>query len=188
MWCLDDIGRVNWDWVGPPAWERACFNSPEWSGGSSAVKTEPPQIVLLLLLFRTRQLERDSGAKQRLDRTFKYLSYITDQCRVKTLCGSTGQESPLHFTCSCCEPRDSTWRKQEASLVSPLSTRKLTRVNGKMSVPCRWRSGTNCSSADTESPFGSRKSAQCTLLVAGCQSAGPPERWWKDADSVGENE
>ena len=51
MWCPDDIGQDSWDWVGPPAWGRACFNSPEWSGGSSPVKTEPPQIVLLLLLF-----------------------------------------------------------------------------------------------------------------------------------------
>ena len=50
MWCPDDIGRDSWDWVGPPAWERACFNSPEWGGGSSPVKTETPQIVLLLLL------------------------------------------------------------------------------------------------------------------------------------------
>ena len=50
MWCPDDIGRDSWDWVGPPAWWRACFNSPEWGGGSSPVKTEPPQIVLLLLL------------------------------------------------------------------------------------------------------------------------------------------
>ena len=49
MWCLDDIGRDSWDWVGPPAWGRACFNSPEWGGGSSPVKTEPRQIVLLLL-------------------------------------------------------------------------------------------------------------------------------------------
>ena len=37
MWCPDDIGRDSWDWVGPPAWERACFNSPEWGGGSSPV-------------------------------------------------------------------------------------------------------------------------------------------------------
>ena len=51
MWCPDDIGRDSWDWVGPPVWERACFNSPEWGGGSSPVKTEPPQIVLLLLLL-----------------------------------------------------------------------------------------------------------------------------------------
>ena len=50
---LDDIGRDSWDWVGPPAWERACFNSPEWGGGSSPVKTEPLQIVLFLLLFWT---------------------------------------------------------------------------------------------------------------------------------------
>ena len=51
MWCPDDIGRDSWDWVGPPAWERACFNSPEWGGGSSPVETEPPQIVFLLLLL-----------------------------------------------------------------------------------------------------------------------------------------
>ena len=51
MWCPDDIGRDSWDWVGPPAWGRACFNSPEWGGGSSPVKTEPHQIVLLLLLL-----------------------------------------------------------------------------------------------------------------------------------------
>ena len=50
MWCPDDIGRDSWDWVGPTAWRRACFNSPEWGGSSSPVKTEPPQIVLLLLL------------------------------------------------------------------------------------------------------------------------------------------
>ena len=50
MWCPDDIARDSWDWVGPPAWGRECFNFPEWSGGSSLVKTEPPQIVLLLLL------------------------------------------------------------------------------------------------------------------------------------------
>ena len=49
MWCPDDIGRDSWDWVGPPAWGRACFNSPEWGGGSSPVQTEPLQIVLLLL-------------------------------------------------------------------------------------------------------------------------------------------
>ena len=51
MWCPDDMGRDSWDWVGPPAWERACFNSPEWGGGSSPVKTERHQIVLLLLLL-----------------------------------------------------------------------------------------------------------------------------------------
>ena len=51
MWCPDDVGRDSWDWVGPPARGRACFNSPEWGGGSSPVKTEPPQIVLLLLLL-----------------------------------------------------------------------------------------------------------------------------------------
>ena len=49
MWCLYDIGRDSWDWVGPPAWGRACFNSPEWGGSYSPVITEPLQIVLLLL-------------------------------------------------------------------------------------------------------------------------------------------
>ena len=44
MWCPDDIGRDSWDWVGPPAWERACFNSPERGGGSSPVKTELPRL------------------------------------------------------------------------------------------------------------------------------------------------
>ena len=38
MWRLDDVGRDSWDWVGPPAWGRACFNSPESFGGSSPVK------------------------------------------------------------------------------------------------------------------------------------------------------
>ena len=49
MWCPDDMERDCWDWVGPPAWVRACCNSSEWGGGSSPVKTEPHQIVLLLL-------------------------------------------------------------------------------------------------------------------------------------------
>ena len=52
MWCPDDTRRDSWDWVGPPAWVRACFHSPEWGGGSSPVKTEPHQIVLLLLLLK----------------------------------------------------------------------------------------------------------------------------------------
>ena len=58
MWCPDDTGRDSWDWVGPPAWGRACFNSPEWGGSSSPVKMEPPQIVLLLLLL-TRSFRRN---------------------------------------------------------------------------------------------------------------------------------
>ena len=45
MWCLDDIGRGSWDWVGG---EYA--STPQSGvGGSSPVKTEPPQIGLLLL-------------------------------------------------------------------------------------------------------------------------------------------
>ena len=51
MWCPDDIGRDSWDWVGPPARETARCKTPEWGGGSSPVKTEPLQIVLLLLFF-----------------------------------------------------------------------------------------------------------------------------------------
>ena len=56
MWCPDDKGRDSWDWVGPPAWERACFNSPEWGGGSSPVKTQPPKLYyccccLVVVLF-----------------------------------------------------------------------------------------------------------------------------------------
>ena len=38
MWCPDDIKRVSWGWVGPPTWERACYKSPEWGGGSLPVK------------------------------------------------------------------------------------------------------------------------------------------------------
>ena len=56
VWCPDDTGRDSWDWAGAPAWGRACFNSPEWGGGSSPVTTEPHQIVLLLLLLFRRQL------------------------------------------------------------------------------------------------------------------------------------
>ena len=53
MWCPDDIGRESWDWVGPPIWERACCNSPEWGGGSSPIKkqSQPPKTVLLLLFW-----------------------------------------------------------------------------------------------------------------------------------------
>ena len=51
IWCPDDIGRDSWDFGGPPAWGRACFNSPESGGGSPPVKTEPPQTVLMLLFL-----------------------------------------------------------------------------------------------------------------------------------------
>ena len=52
MWCPDDIGRDSWDWVGPPAWERACFNSPGWGGGSSPVKNgaSPDCIVVVVVV------------------------------------------------------------------------------------------------------------------------------------------
>ena len=50
MWCPDDIGRESWDWAGRLLGRRACSNSPEWGGDSSPVKTEPPQIVSVLLL------------------------------------------------------------------------------------------------------------------------------------------
>ena len=52
MWCPDDIGRDSWDWVGPPAWERACFNSPEWGGGSSPVKNgaSPDCIIVVVVV------------------------------------------------------------------------------------------------------------------------------------------
>ena len=49
-WCPDDNGRDSWDWVGPPAWERARFNSPEWGGGSSPVENgaSPDWIIVVV--------------------------------------------------------------------------------------------------------------------------------------------
>ena len=54
MWCPDDIGRDSWDWVGPLAWGRARFTSPEWGGSSSPVKTEPRQVGINVVLDRRR--------------------------------------------------------------------------------------------------------------------------------------
>ena len=57
MWCLDDTGRDSWDWVGPPPWEGAWFNSPERGGGSSPVKNGTSAgccccwLLMWLLLF-----------------------------------------------------------------------------------------------------------------------------------------
>ena len=53
MWCPDDIGRDSWDWVGPPAWVRACYNSPEWGAGSSPVKNgaSPDCIIVVVIVF-----------------------------------------------------------------------------------------------------------------------------------------
>ena len=71
----------------------------------------------------------------------------------------TGVTVAFH-TCGRCEPRDNVWKKHEASFVSPLRTRRVTRVNGKTSLripwtrwvatpslrkrrlPSQWRSGT----------------------------------------------
>ena len=52
MWCPDDIWRDSWDWVGPPAWVRACFNSPEWGGGSSPIKNgaSPDCIIVVVVV------------------------------------------------------------------------------------------------------------------------------------------
>ena len=50
MWCLDDIGRDSWDWVGPPAWVRACFNSPEWGGGPDCIVVVLVVAVVVVLL------------------------------------------------------------------------------------------------------------------------------------------
>ena len=58
---LTTQGGDSWDWVGPPARER--FNSSEWGGGSSLVKTEPLQIVSLLLLWsiHTRKIPAEKA-------------------------------------------------------------------------------------------------------------------------------
>ena len=66
MWCPDDTGRDSWDWVEPPVWERACFNSPEWGGGCAPVITDPLQIVLLLLLLFCHDLQKESVTPQLL--------------------------------------------------------------------------------------------------------------------------
>ena len=66
MWCSDDTGRDSWDCVGPPSWEGALFNSAEWGGSSSLVKTEPLQFVLLFL-FETRLNEHAMCMSTRRD-------------------------------------------------------------------------------------------------------------------------
>ena len=49
MWCPDDnragIAGIG---LGRLLGREHASNSPEWGGGSSPVKTEPPQIVLML--------------------------------------------------------------------------------------------------------------------------------------------
>ena len=49
--------RESWDWVGPPAWERACFNSTEWGGGSSPFKNgASPDCIIVEWLYETKRI------------------------------------------------------------------------------------------------------------------------------------
>ena len=66
MWCPDDVGRDSWDWVGPPAWGRACFNSPEWGGGSSPVKNgASPDCIIVVVVDWYASLDVRCGWSQR---------------------------------------------------------------------------------------------------------------------------
>ena len=58
MWCPNDIGRDSWEWVGPPAWWRACFNSTEWCGGSSPLKNEasPDCIIVVEWFYQAKRI------------------------------------------------------------------------------------------------------------------------------------
>ena len=53
MWCPDDTGRESWDWVGMPAWGEHASTPQSGVEATPPVKTEPPQIVLLLLFWKT---------------------------------------------------------------------------------------------------------------------------------------
>ena len=44
MWCPDDIKRDRWDWVGPPPWEKAWFNPPEWGQAPRLLKRSLPRL------------------------------------------------------------------------------------------------------------------------------------------------
>ena len=49
MWCPDDTGRDSWDWVGPLAWERECFNSPARVGFALAAASAAAAVVCCML-------------------------------------------------------------------------------------------------------------------------------------------
>ena len=63
MWCRVHTGRDSWESVGPPTWERAWFNSPEWSGGSSPVETKDTREK------KTKMRTRRSSNRWRHERT-----------------------------------------------------------------------------------------------------------------------
>ena len=52
MWCPDDTGRDCWDWVGPTAWGRACFNSPRvrWRLLACSNGASPDCIVVVVVV------------------------------------------------------------------------------------------------------------------------------------------
>ena len=49
MWCPDDTGRESWDFVGPPAWVRARFNSPEWRLLACLKRSLPDCIIVAVV-------------------------------------------------------------------------------------------------------------------------------------------
>ena len=126
MWCPDDIGRDSWVWVGPPAWERACFNSPEWGGGSSPVKTEPPQIVLLLLFGEA------------LTHVFVHTRKIRKGARLATNSCTTGGLTPGSITpgVSATPPA---LDDEELFVIEGSQLRKLALNSGEPEEREKWR-------------------------------------------------
>ena len=94
MWCPDDIGWESWDWVGPPAWERACFNSPEWGGGlsRSRKKKERPQIVVVVVTTRHVQLNVSCV------RSFQRDLEPTRACSMRAATCSANRQPQVHTT------------------------------------------------------------------------------------------
>ena len=78
VWCPDDMGRDSWDWVGPPAWGRACFNSAEWGGGSSPVKNGASPDCIIVVVIVVERLP------------------IIDQCTLLWIIGGATRCSPLY--------------------------------------------------------------------------------------------